>query len=138
MVQNTPVLIIRHAVGYSNTDIKGKKRRNKIHGKSASETEWIMTMHFGHCENSRIFAKSFFHPSYFYFLFFLFSSTFSSSSFFIFVFFSFGLREDGGFSMLYTMSCFGMFLNGKFDFLFLCKLLMLLCLDLITLPVRAN
>ena len=39
MVQNTPVLIIRHAVGYSNTDIKGKKRRNKIHGKSASETK---------------------------------------------------------------------------------------------------
>ena len=37
--QNTPVLIIRHAVGYSNTDIKGKKRRNKMHGKSASETK---------------------------------------------------------------------------------------------------
>ena len=39
MVRNTPVLITGHAVGYSNTDIKGKKRRNKIYGKSASETK---------------------------------------------------------------------------------------------------
>lgn len=75
--------------------------------------------------------------SSFLFLFPFLFSTFSSSSFFIFVFFSFGLREDGGFSMLYTMSRFGMFLNGKFGFLFLCKLLLLLCLDLITLPVKA-
>lgn len=39
MVQNISVLIIGQGGSYSNAGMKLKKRRNKIHSKSASETK---------------------------------------------------------------------------------------------------